>query len=185
MKPTTLTLFRFVLSMSLIGCLWFTSIVFRSGSWAHNGSIGSDWFLVITALALFVATYRQYNTDAISTVLIYLVCIIIITALDTYWESHDSFDGYKGLENYTIFPMISSLVVALTSFLLVSRREPNRLVLALSWSALILTVFAIGNHALGLGYGMIGSRYIIIILVALVGAELARHYRRWKAEYDV
>ena len=111
--------------------------------------------------------------------------IIFIAVVDQLWDAYGYFDDYKGVKDYAKWPALASIAVSLTSFSYRTRVRPAKWVLPLCWSALICVMLAVATHILILRPGMIGSRYIEIVFLSLVVAEMARLYQDYEFRYGV
>jgi len=161
---------RFALCLGLATCLWLTSVIFRTGTQAPREL---DAFAIATA-AFSVGAYRLYATRPVFTLLSFTLCPLLIHVADHAWDEYGYFDAYKGLENYTSYAAKASVVLAAASFGFKVRTEPGKWALPLSWGAFATTAFAIASHMLIPHNGMLGPRYVGVVFIAMIGAEVMR-----------
>jgi hypothetical protein len=166
---------RFMLCLSLIACLWLEGVVFRTVPQATE----EYYFPAVAAVAFLVATYRLYRTHAILTLLIYACSILLIDFADHMWELYGYFDEYKNVKSYHVYLAVASVVIAAISFVYRTDVKPKPVSLILCWLVLVVAMIAIGKHVFISGYGMIGARYIVIVFISLIFAELARQCRNY------
>ena len=176
-----LSIFRFALCLAATICLWLVSVLFRT--WAER-PIDYATF-AITATAFLITTLRFYRAGATSTVITYACCIILVYAADHLWDRYGYFDQYKNIKNYTPYITLIAVTVAAASFLHRSvSASSHHVMLPVAWLGLIAIMFAIGTHLFIPGYGMVGSRYIVIVFLSLVVAELVRIQRLYASRDD-
>ncbi|HYI49600.1 MAG TPA: hypothetical protein VEX35_14170 [Allosphingosinicella sp.] len=175
---------KFILSLALIACVWITSTTFRVGPFRYEGMIDSEYLLIAASLGLLIGTLGLYRSSQISTVIMYLCSVIIITVIDHVWGVYGYVDAYKGVQYHVLYPALAALAISPIAFLFRAKSETRAWVLARCWAALILTMFLIGSHVVGL-LDVIGPTYIAIVFLALVAAEIVRQYRHWKLNYEI
>lgn len=182
-KTIAALLARFLLCLALIACLWIVSISYRIGAFDFQGAdfafhmgsgfAASDGLFFAALLALLIGLLGLYRSGRISAVLMVLVSLIVLAAADHAWGIYGYFDDYKGLPRYVMQPAILSVLICPLAFLFPARPAANDKVLALCWAALILLIFLIGNHMLGLN-SMIGPTYMKDVFLCLVAVEALR-----------
>jgi hypothetical protein len=187
LKTAASLLARFSLCFTLIACLWIVSISYRIGPFDHQGEFwvpnnsgafaDSDGLFLAAALALLIGLLGLYRSGRISAVLMVLVSLLAITAIDHLWSVYGYFDDYKGVPAYVLKPAIAAVLICPLAFLFPARREASDRVLALCWAALILAIFVIGNHMLGL-QSMIGPTYMKDVFLCLLACETLRQALR-------
>ena len=192
-KTVAAMLARFLLGFALIACLWIVSISYRIGAFDFQGAdfafhmsggfAASDGLFLAALLALLIGLLGLYRSGRISAVLIVLVSLIALAAIDHFWSAYGYFDDYKAVPRYVMQPAILAALICPLAFLFPARPAANDKVLALCWAALILLIFLIGSHMLGLT-SMIGPTYMKDVFLCLIAVEALRQARRWYRAYS-
>lgn len=168
---------RFLLCFFLCACLWITSVIFRT-----LGKTFTELYpFGLAAAACFVGICRLYITRPPATLIFVTCSIVLIAVVDQLWDAYGYFDDYKGVKDYDKWPALVSIALGLISFYYKGRFLSAKWVLPLCWGALICVMLAMSTHILTLRPGMIGSRYILVVLLSLVVAEMARLYQNYKS----
>ncbi len=185
LKTAAALLARFSLSLALIACLWVVSISYRFGPFNYEGSpvIGdltfaaSDGLFLAAVLALLIGLFGLYRSGRISAVLIVLVSLAALAIADHLRAVYGYFDEFKAVPRYVVQPAILAVLISPLPFLFPARRAANGRVLAGCWAALVLLIFLIGNHMLGLK-DMIGPTYMKDVFLCLLACEILRQALR-------
>ncbi len=173
-------IFRFGIFLILTICLWLASIIFRTRPYGVEEYLP----LLITSIAFIVGVNKLYLSNPVATLICAACCVLIITAVDQIWGTYGYFDDYKNLKSYNLYVSMASILIAPNSFFYRLNAKPKMWALVLCWAVLVMVIFAIGNRMLTPSYGMIGTRYIMIVFISLTLAELARLYKSYTSHFN-